>query len=327
MGNELISIIVPVYKVEKYLDRCVQSILAQTYRDIEVILVDDGSPDNCGRICDAYQVQDPRIRVIHKENGGLSDARNAGLRIASGQYLGFVDSDDYIAPDMYEHLYSIMVNNRADISVCSACVVLENEMPEFTDDTDSVALNREDCLEAMIYKRQFSVNTWNKLYRKEVFTGIEFPYGKLYEDLATTYRLIENATVIVVSNAKKYAYVQRPGSIMNQTATAIRTDKIDIIEEMWAHFSNSTTAVAEKIRAGIINYIVNDVFRMIGANRIVDNDQYRIRVKKFISHHWKVVVGNDYLSLRNKVLLCTYLLNPHILKCINTYKIGRRDKA
>ena len=125
----LISVIVPVYKVEAYLDKCISSIVGQTYRNLEIILVDDGSPDNCGAICDAWAEQDSRIKVIHKENGGLSDARNAGMSAATGELLGFVDSDDHISPEMYQLLYERMIADNSDISACGVEMVFENGLP------------------------------------------------------------------------------------------------------------------------------------------------------------------------------------------------------
>ena len=127
--SELISIIVPVYRVEPYLDRCVQSIVDQTYQNLEIILVDDGSPDNCPAMCDAWAAKDSRVKVIHKENGGLSDARNAGLAAAAGEYIGFVDSDDWISPDMYRLLYENMAEHGSDVSACGVEMVWEDRTP------------------------------------------------------------------------------------------------------------------------------------------------------------------------------------------------------
>lgn len=320
MQQDLISIIVPIYKVEQYLEKCINSILNQTYQNLEIILVDDGSPDSCGKICDDYKKKDLRIKVIHKTNGGLSDARNAGMRIASGKYLGFVDSDDYIAPDMYEHLLTIMSDNDADIGVCDACVVSENSVPEFTDDVQPVVFRCEDCLRAMIYDKLFTVNTWNKLYKRCVFDGIEFPVGKLYEDLATTYKLIEKANKIVVSKARKYAYVQRDGSIMNQTAFKMKTDKIDIVDEMWRYYSNKNIAYKLEIQAGIINYITNDIFKMIGRGKVRQNQEYQCQLRLFIKDKKKDIIRNNYISRYNKVVLFIYILCPAMLAGAYSFK-------
>ena len=320
MQQDLISIIVPVYKVEKYIEKCVNSILEQTYHNLEIILVDDGSPDKCGQICDEYQKKDSRIKVIHKKNGGLSDARNSGIRIASGQYLGFVDSDDYIAPDMYEHLFLIMKEKNADIGVCNACIVSENSVPEFTDDTQPVVFESNECLKVMICDKLLTVNTWNKLYKRHVFDGIEFPVGKLYEDFATTYKVIEQAKTIVVSKAKKYAYVQRKGSIMNQTAFRMKTDKIDIVEEMWLHYSKTNQRFSTELQAGIIEYVINDIFKMIGSHNVNKNPEYQEKLRLFIKRNNNVVFRNKYISNRKKAVLLLYLICPTVLRCVYSIK-------
>ena len=322
MQEDLISVIVPVYKVENFLKRCVDSIINQTYRNLEIILVDDGSPDNCGRICDEYQKRDSRVRVIHKDNGGLSDARNAGIEIATGQFLGFVDSDDYIAPDMYEHLYSILVNNNADISVCSASIVQEGGRPEYTDDEKILVFHGQGILYSLVYEKKFTVN---KLYKRQVFDGVEFPVGMLYEDLATTYRLMEQANTIVVSFAKKYAYVQRNGSIMNQTAFKMKTDKIAIIDEMWKHFSQKNRPQKKELLAGVIMYIINDIFKMMGRKKLENNPEYRECLSKFVKKKCLLIFANRYISLYNRFVLAFYILNPKLLAYVYRIK-SRGDK-
>ncbi len=211
-----ISIIVPVYKVEPYLKKCIDSILQQTFTDFELILVDDGSPDSCGIICDEYAQKDKRIKVIHKENGGLSDARNAGIDIAQGIYVGFVDSDDCIAPDMYQSLMNDMITREADIAICGIIDVYESgeERPRIKSEI-SCLMSKEEALEKMLNQYPFDTSAWNKLYKKSLFDGIRYPYGKLAEDLFTTYKLIDRCSVIVFNSNPKYYYLRRQGSIMS----------------------------------------------------------------------------------------------------------------
>ena len=166
-----ISIIVPVYKVEKYLDTCVRSILEQTFADFELILVDDGSPDRCGALCDAYAAEDERIIVIHKENGGLSSARNAGIEAARGNYIGFVDSDDSIAPDMYHFLYENMKKEQADLSMCGLFDVYAGREPKRLPEYYRV-MGPEEAVEMVLKAETASVSAVNKLYKKEIFDGI-----------------------------------------------------------------------------------------------------------------------------------------------------------
>lgn len=311
--GELISVIVPVYKVEKYLERCIESLRNQVYTNLEIILVDDGSPDACGEICDTYQQKDPRIRVIHKANGGLSDARNAGIQVARGKYLGFIDSDDYVAPDMFSHLYGILKDNDADVSICSAVVVEEGKQAQFTDGRVTNVLSGEEILLGMIYQNLFTVNTWNKLYKRELFDKIRFPSGKLYEDLATTYKVMDLAGRVVYSDACKYAYVQRSGSIMNRTGRMMKNDKIIILAEMWGYFEKRERPFSDEIKAGIFKYIINDIFKMTSAGNLLKNSSYRESLKLFMCGKKVALFKNSRLNMYFKLVVASYLCNPRIL--------------
>lgn len=212
----MISIIVPVYKVEPYLSQCVDSILGQTYRDIEVLLIDDGSPDCCGEICDEYGKKDNRVRVFHTENRGLSAARNLGISEAKGEYIGFVDSDDWIEPDMYGVLLKRMQETGADISTCGFWVNFTAfsqaaRIPE-------VIYERTESLKALLYMK-ISNHAWNKLYRKDLFASISFPEGFNHEDIAIMHRLLNEASLVASVSDPKYHYRQRDDSI-TKTPTA-----------------------------------------------------------------------------------------------------------
>lgn len=216
MDQPLLSIIVPVYKVEKYLDHCIASIRAQTYTNLEIILVDDGSPDACPGICDEAARQDGRIRVIHKKNGGLSDARNAGLDVARGQYIGFVDSDDYIAPPMYETLLKAALTNEADMAFCNYTSVREEGFYlQYLVDAD----RRYSKAEFIEYLTEpvggYLVVVWNKLYKREIFENLRFPLGKQHEDQFLFHYIVGRCQVIVAVKAPLYYYrLYRDGSIM-----------------------------------------------------------------------------------------------------------------
>lgn len=228
MNNKVdISIIVPIYNVEPYLRRCVDSLLNQTYTDFELILVDDGSPDNCGMICDEYAAMDTRVRVIHKPNGGLSDARNAGLKLAQGAYVAFVDSDDWVAPNYLGQLLHTLTQTDADICECSVLrtegsdvlPTVENRAPEVFDTVGA--------LEQLIYDDAFHQHVWNKLYRRNVIADILFPKGKTNEDEFWTYQVFGNAKKVVKIPDVLYFYFQRPGSIMGETYSLKRLDALD----------------------------------------------------------------------------------------------------
>lgn len=223
MGNKLlefsnckISIIIPIYKVEQFLRKCIDSVIKQTYSNLEIILVDDGSPDNCPSICDEYACSDNRIRVIHKKNGGLSEARNCGLDIATGDYIGFVDSDDWVESDMFEVLHRNAIMLKADITICGYYIVKENKIKiPYVLQTDMV-YSQEEALKELIHDTKVKNYTWNKLYRKELFAQIRYPVGAKFEDMATTYKLFAKSEKIVLINEYKYYYLFRKEGISNQ---------------------------------------------------------------------------------------------------------------
>ena len=211
----LISIIVPVYKVEQYLPKCIESILAQTYRNLEILLVDDGSPDTCGAICDAYAAKDDRIQVIHKENGGLSSARNAGMDIARGEYFGFVDSDDWIEPEMYETLISGILKYGAKVAYGG-----RYDVDGMTGEkTIGLCPQKEECISGMeMLGRVFLWDNcdsaaWDKLYHRSLFDEIRYPHGLINEDIAIFYRLMELADKVAMCNKPLYNYLHRENSI------------------------------------------------------------------------------------------------------------------
>ena len=225
---DLISVIVPVYNVEAYLDRCIGSIVDQTYKNLEIILVDDGSPDNCGAMCDAWAAKDSRIKVIHKENGGLSDARNAGMAAATGEYIGFVDSDDYIAPEMYRFLYERIIADGSDIAACGVEMRYEDGSPSRPlTRAGSCVLDREAAMEAVIRESWLKQPVWYKLYKAELIQDIPFPFGKCHEDVFWTYQAVARAEKVSVFDTPCYFYLQRSGSIMGGGYSLKRLDSLD----------------------------------------------------------------------------------------------------
>lgn len=228
MDAPLISVIVPVYKVEAYLDRCVQSIIDQTFINLEIILVDDGSPDNCPVMCDAWAQKDIRIKVIHKENGGLSDARNVGMALASGEYIGFVDSDDYISPDMYQVLYERMMKDDSDIAACGVEMVWPDgrNSRKLTRDGNYL-LDREAAMLAIIQETYLKQPVWYKLYKTNLIRDISFPVGKYHEDVFWSYQAVANARRISIVDMPCYFYSQRSGSIMDADYSLKRLDALE----------------------------------------------------------------------------------------------------
>ena len=234
MKEPLISVIVPIYKVEKYLHQCVDSLLCQTYQNLEIILVDDGSPDGCPAICDEYAAQDDRIKVIHKKNGGASDARNAGLKIMNGGFVCFVDGDDFAADDLVQTLYDLLITNRGDISCVQFMRFYGGKaLPQLTDSVECEILNPHDALQKMMYFDGVEPSPFCKLYKSYLFHGIQYPVGKvLGEDLETTYKLFLRAARIVNSHAQKYYYLQRTGSTENSPFTLAKMDLLETCKNL-----------------------------------------------------------------------------------------------
>lgn len=212
--NPLISVIIPIYNVEKYLRRCVDSVLSQTYKNLEVWLVDDGSPDGCPAICDEYAERDNRVKVIHKRNGGLADARNVALDRATGDYIVCVDSDDYISTTHIEGLYKLIVDNNADVAVNTSCSFLEGTEPKL-DKADSKVYTYDSlhAVETMFYQEKFDTSAWGKMYKLELFNDVRYPKGLLFEDLPTTYKLLLKAKKVAFQNIQSYYYFLRADSI------------------------------------------------------------------------------------------------------------------
>ncbi len=234
-----ISVIVPVYKVEPYLRRCVDSILNQTYRDFELILVDDGSPDNCGKICDEYAAQDSRVTVIHKKNGGLSSARNAGLDIAKGEYVTFIDSDDQVAQSYLEYLFRIAEDNEAEISTCG--ILLNADFDNLAEENPFIApcVVLEGRAAAMQPYKQgglIVISACCKLYSRRLWSDIRFPVGKIHEDQAVVPIVLHRARKVTASQAKLYFYRNVEDSIMHKAFTTKRYDDIEAVDGCIAYF-------------------------------------------------------------------------------------------
>ena len=226
-----ISVIIPVYNVEKYLSACMESIIHQTYKNLEIILVNDGSTDSCPQICEEYAAKDNRIKVIHKKNGGLSDARNSGLEIATGEFISFVDSDDLLSLDFCQRLLDALIESDADIVECDF-VKFEEETEEINEveETDFELFNTLTALELLI-KDYIQPMVWNKLYRRQVLENIKFPIGKIHEDVFWTYRVLGNAKRIVKIKKKMYWYRQQAKSIMGMKYSLQRLDAVEALEE------------------------------------------------------------------------------------------------
>lgn len=227
-----ISVIIPIYNVADYLPACLECVIAQTYKNLEIILVNDGSTDSCPQICEEFAANDDRIKVVHKINGGLSDARNAGFQVASGQFISYVDSDDLLSLVFYEKLLNALLENDADIAECDY-IKFETEQDLINYNTalqPAEIYTTEKSLE-LLMNEQLKQVVWNKLYRKQVVAGIEFPIGKINEDEFWTYRVFGNAKKVVQIQDALYFYRQQTGSIMGKKYSLKRLDGLQALEE------------------------------------------------------------------------------------------------
>lgn len=208
----LISIIIPVYNVKGYLEKCLRSVCEQTYKNLEIIVVDDGSTDGSGQLCDQFARTDSRIKVFHQENAGQSSARNNGLSVAQGEYIGFVDSDDWIDSDMYEFLYHLLMANDADIAVCAHYIERETETKVRYSSGMLTSFSSDEAICALIVDKRMRNYMCDKLFKQRAFSGIQFPENQIFEDMAVCYHIFHKVHRIVMQDCPKYHYLQREGS-------------------------------------------------------------------------------------------------------------------
>ena len=253
----MISVIVPVYNVEKYLERCIDSILKQTYSDLEILLIDDGSSDKSGKICDEYAKKDNRIKVIHKKNGGISDVRNVGIENAKGDYIGFVDSDDYIADDMFETLYKLSNENNADISIVSFYEMYNGKLIGVRDDKTLTKMDKQEALKELLIDTNIQSYMWNKLFKKELFDNLRFPLGKNFEDIATVLLIFERANKVVLLQEPKYYYLRRDDSIVGHRTNKTYLDYLEVVYDKYLYLKDKYPKI-EVYNA--YNYVINMIW-------------------------------------------------------------------
>ncbi len=301
----LISVIVPIYNVEKYLDRCIESIVNQTYENLEIILVDDGSPDKSPKMCDEWAKKDKRIKVIHKENGGLSDARNSGIDIAKGEYLTFIDSDDYVEKDYVEFLYKNLIDNNADISMGKQYV----RYPDKTLNTGSEEIyivNPHDCFDKLLYSEDFDVSAWAKLYKKELFKEVRYPVGRLFEDSATTYKLIDKSKIVVLNSKPIYNYIIREDSITTKGFNEKKMELITSTKEMCEYIDKKYPDLKKGCDRRIMYSYLSTLTQLVKSKG--NNDECKKELFKYIKQNRGKILKDKRIPKRDKLALyVTYL--------------------
>lgn len=321
-NKPLISVVVPVYKVEKYLKKCVESILAQSYTNLEIILVDDGSPDNCGKLCDEISKKDSRIRVIHKQNGGLSSARNAGIDIAQGEYIGFVDSDDTIEPYMYEKLYGAIYNDKTKLAVCAVNYVYENgEVLRKKSVGRDMTFDFYHAMIEMNTHRIFDMGAWSKLYHRELFENLRFPVGKLSEDYYIMFRIFDRAQKISYVDTACYNYLQRKNSITR--SVKINHDHEYAAKEQMEYLDEKHP---ELKTVGHVAYASSalTVYDFYIKNKVSCPKQRIDHFKQVINENMEYIKDATYLSASKRIQFKLFCLNPLLYNIV--FKMYRQVK-
>lgn len=318
----MISIIVPIYNVEKYLPGCIDSILNQTYENFELILVDDGSPDGCAAICDAYAEKDNRIKVIHKENGGLSDARNAGLEIISGEYVAFIDSDDWVAPTYLAKLLEALESTGSDICECGFVRTdKEITLPETVQKKD--VYKSEKALELLINDNELRQCVWNKLYRRRCVDTVLFEVGKTNEDEFWTYQVFGRANSITKINDVLYFYFQRENSIMGKSYSLKRLDALEAKQQRQIYLEKNFPSLAS---CGRVNLIMSCIYAEQMVLLFVFGEERKIAEKKIDEILKKNRIKKPdlrNLSIKQKLWLIMSCISLRLMcKIRNILKIG-----
>ena len=290
--NNLISIVIPVYNVEKYLDRCLSSVTKQTYNNIEIILVDDGSKDNSGNLCEEWKKKDNRIVVAHKDNGGLSDARNYGIKIATGEYISFIDSDDFVDYRFIEILYDEIEKTGSLIAAVGLREYFEGDEtdedeyhPECTE-----IFNRENAIRCILRVEKLYDYAWNKLYKRELFDDVEYPFGRKMEDLGTTYKLFNKVSGVAYNPCRLYYYFQRDDSILHVAGRNFYEDKYVLATERYNALDSDTDLYLDN--AHFLFRAIIDCYPHLN-----ENDQRE--AKKKLKYLWKTC--RSICSKKNKI--------------------------
>ena len=313
MSQPLVTIIVPCHNVAAYLDRCVSSIAAQDWQNLEILLVDDGSTDNSGAICDSWAARDRRISVIHKSYGGVSDARNAALAIASGQYISFVDSDDCVATTLVSTLFQIITTTGADIAICNHSTFSGMTVPPSTPKHDGgkvTVLSPDEAILNVFYQHKLTHSPWGRLFKAHLWKTLRFPTGIIYEDLAVIYPLFRQAKKIAVTDQRLYNYFIRPDSILGHF-TPQRLDVLHVLETLLSQ-------VEPRYRKAVQSRLLSASFNMLG---LMPHDMPGYTEAS--QHCWVNIANlrtacffNPHVRLKNKLGIMLSLLGKRSLTAI-----------
>lgn len=313
-SNPLVSIIIPVYNVEKYLERCILSVINQTYSNLEIILVNDGSTDNSAKLCDELAKKDVRIRVIHKENGGLSDARNVALDAIHGEWVSFIDSDDWVDEKYVDILLKSALKNNAQISVALYKNVKNSENPKKENYKEQIkVLNNKEGIKNLLYQKYYTTSACCKIYAAKLWNDIRFPKGKLYEDVITIYEIFKKADKTVFVNRHIYFYFQRNGSIVRNNFSIQKMDYIAHCQEIL----NDVIESYPDLKNGAISRLVwAEIHVLVQMDNYTKYEKEYFMIWDDIKKYRKTILLDAYARIKNKILLMLSFLGTKTLKII-----------
>lgn len=311
MSNHLISIILPIYNIEQYLPSCMESLFAQTYTHLEFIMVDDGSDSICAALCDKYAAMDSRVRVFHKSNGGLSDARNYGIERAKGDYITCIDPDDFVDTDYIDYLYNLIVKYDTRMAIAQHRVLYDNGTKRDYGTLGCDVLDNKTCLERMLYHDVIDTSAWGKLYHKSLFDNVKYPVGRIFEDIGTTYKLFLQCNRIAVGYESKYNYVFHNNSIVNGN---FKPNKFDLIY-MTDMMADEVTSIYPDLRQAALRRQV--YARLSTLNQMLRTDMYNTEKKqilKYIKQNRHMILHDNKAPKRDKIAIVLLSISFRLYK-------------
>ena len=319
MENPLISVVLPIYNVDKYLGRCVKSVQTQTYQNIEILLIDDGSTDHCSSMCDKYAEEDKRVHVFHKENGGLSDARNFGIEHARGEFITFIDSDDYVDADYVAYLYKMLKKYDTNMSICQHKVCYDNGSKKDYGKYGDVVLGNKECIQRMMYHDVIDTSAWAKLYRMDLFQNVRYPKGKLFEDIATTYALMLQCDQIAVGLESKYNYILRSDSIVYGSFNEKKLDLLEMTDQMAENVLQVYPDLKDAVLRRRVYARFSTLNQMLNVNG-VEHEKKDIIV--FIKKNGNKIFWNKKTPIRDKIAIILLRMGFGIYKKVWNLKMN-----
>ena len=318
-----ISVIIPAYSVEKYLDKCMNSVLNQSFTDFEVLLIDDGAKDSTVQLCDKYAEKDTRVKTYHKKNGGLSDARNYGLERISGKYVTFIDSDDYIDDNYLKYMYDLILKENAQICMVQGQLLLENEEPHKFPINVEKCVSTEEAIRMMLLRKEATHTSWGKLYDVSLWENIRFPKGQNYEDYATTYHVFSKATRVVYSDAKLYYYIQRLGSIMHDACSIKTLSVLDVADNVSEYLLTKWPESSDEILDLQAHTYLKNLQQILNSGNKAFLE-YQNRIILFIKDNRHKLLTSNRVPLNDKVKIVSLMLGKGVFLKVYNFCDGNR---